>query len=80
MKDNRNRLAKTYLTDRQYDDLEADAKASGDSISDVLRRSWLACRNVKRVQRPIARPSLVPFQAKFAPGRGVRPQMHAFRS
>jgi len=79
MKDNRNRLAKTYLTDRQYDDLEADAKAAGDSISDVLRRSWLACRNVKAPRAPITRPSLVPFQSKFAPGRG-RPQMHAFRS
>jgi hypothetical protein len=79
MKDNRNRLAKTYLTDRQFDDLTADAQACGDSISDVLRRSWLACRNVKARRAPITRPSLVPSQSKFAPGRG-RPQMHAFRS
>jgi hypothetical protein len=73
MKDNRNRLAKTYLTDRQFVELEADANAAGDSISDVLRRSWLACRNLKPARRPITRPSLVPFQAKFAPARNVRP-------
>lgn len=80
MKRKRLALAKTYLTFDQHDDLVADAEATGDSVSDVLRNCWLACRNVKAAQKKPARPSLVPFQAKFAPGRNVRPPMHAFRS
>lgn len=80
MKDNRTITAKTNLTPNQYLDLAADSEATGRSMSDLLRDGWLACRNVKPSRRPLNRPSLVPFQAKFAPARTVRPQMHAFRS
>jgi hypothetical protein len=80
MKDNRTICNKTYMTPDEHIDLVADAKAAKTSASTLLRDCWLACRNGTRARRPISRPSLVPFQAKFAPGRAVRPQMHAFRS
>jgi hypothetical protein len=73
MKDNRSIPAKTNLTVDQYVDLVADAKAANKSASTLLRDCWLACRNVTPSRCPISRPSLVPFQAKFAPARNVRP-------
>ena len=73
LKENRSIPAKTNLTVDQYIDLIADAKAAGTSASTLLRNCWLACRNVKPARRPVARPNLAPFQAKFAPARAVRP-------
>lgn len=76
MKNNRMALAKTYLTFDQHDTLVADAKAAGDSVSDVLRNCWLKCRNGIPASRPPARPNLAPFRAKFAPSRNMRPAVH----
>jgi hypothetical protein len=72
MKDNRSIPAKSHLTPDQYLDLMADAKAANISASSLLRDCWLACRNGNAHRRQIDRPSLVPFQAKFAPGRSTR--------
>lgn len=76
MKHSRMFPAKTYLTADQHDTLTADAEATGDSVSDILRNCWLACRNRKPAARPVARPNLGPFRPKFAPPRGMRPAMH----
>lgn len=76
MKENRSIPAKTNLTIDEYVDLVADAKAARKSASSLLRDCWLACRNVKPAMRPKTRPNLAPFQAKFAPGRGVRPAIY----
>lgn len=75
MKDHRNITVKSNLTVDQYFDLVADAKAAGNSISSVLRDSWLKHRNVKPDRPPVARPTLGRFQAKFAPGRVARPEL-----
>lgn len=76
MKDNRSIPAKTNLTPDQYLDLAADAKKIGRSMSDVLRDSWLKCRNGKPASRANTRPIVGPFRAKFAPGRAVRSFTH----
>jgi hypothetical protein len=73
LKDNRSIPAKTNLTVDQYVDLVADAKAANKSASSLLRDCWLACRNANASCRKVTRPSLAPFQAKFAPARAVRP-------
>jgi hypothetical protein len=76
MKQSRLSLAKTYLTPDQHDDLVADAKAAGHSVSTILRDAWLKCRNGKPAARPVARPKPVPFPPKFAPGRAARRPVH----
>lgn len=76
MKDNRSIPAKTNLTPDQYLDLAADAKKVGRSMSDVLRDSWLKCRNGKPASRASTRSNLGPFRAKFAPGRAQRGFAH----
>jgi hypothetical protein len=72
MKNNRSIPAKSHLTPDQYLDLMADAEAANKSASSLLRDCWLACRNGTTRRRQSDRPSLVPFQAKFAPGRSTR--------
>jgi hypothetical protein len=76
MKDNRTICNKTYMTADEHIDLVADARAARTSASTLLRDCWLACRNGKPAARPVARPSLVPFRAKFAPGRAARGLAH----
>ena len=80
MKTARNIIVKTCLTADNYLDLVADAEAAGKSHSTLLRDAWLSVRNLKAPARAPGRTRTGQQLAKFAPGRSVRSQMHAFRS
>lgn len=73
MKDNRNMVNKTYMTEDQHRNLIADAKATRKSVSTLLCDCWLEWRDVKPATRPVTRPTPVPFRSKFAPSRSIRP-------
>ncbi len=76
MKAVHNIIAKTSLTADQFVDLMADSKAMDKSMSAVLRDAWLKSRDVKPARTIGKRPNLGQFQAKFAPGRVTRSQLH----
>jgi hypothetical protein len=73
MKDNRNMVNKTYMTEEEHRKLIADAKATRKSVSTLLCDCWLHWRDVKATPRPITRPAPAPFRPKLAPSRTVRP-------
>lgn len=73
MKDNRSITLKSHVTVDDFLAIVAGAKAVKKSVSTHIRDCCLIRRNVTSPRRPVARPSLVPFQAKFAPARNVRP-------
>jgi hypothetical protein len=73
MKENRSITLKSHVTVDDFLAIVANAKAVRKSVSTHIRDCCLPRGNVKPEGRPGARPSLVPFQAKFAPARSVRP-------
>lgn len=72
MKDNRHICNKTYMTERQHNNLVADARAARKSVSTLLCECWENSRDGKAQRRQIPRPNVAPFRAQFLPGRASR--------